>query len=41
MKIISKIIISYLEENAKKDRVEGFKKRIQAFIKFIYGNFMI
>ncbi|WP_297983794.1 translationally-controlled tumor protein [uncultured Methanobrevibacter sp.] len=30
-----KKIIAYLEENGKKDRVEGFKKGAQAFIKFI------
>ena len=30
-----KKIIAYLEENGKKDRVDGFKKGAQAFIKFI------
>ena len=30
-----KKVIAYLEENGKKDRVEGFKKGAQAFIKFI------
>ena len=30
-----KKIVTYLEENGKKDRVEGFKKGAQAFIKFI------
>ena len=30
-----KKVISYLEENGKKDRVDGFKKGAQAFIKFI------
>ena len=30
-----KKIIAYLEENGKKDRVDGFKKGAQAFIKYI------
>ena len=30
-----KKVIAYLEENGKSDRVEGFKKGAQAFIKFI------
>ena len=30
-----KKIIAYLEENGKKERVDGFKKGAQAFIKFI------
>jgi len=34
-----KKIIAYLEENGKKDRVEGFKKGAQAFIKFIVPKF--
>ncbi len=34
-----KKVIAYLEENGKKDRVEGFKKGAQAFIKFIVPKF--
>ena len=34
-----KKIIAYLEENGKKDRVDGFKKGAQAFIKFIVPKF--
>ena len=34
-----KKIIAYLEENGKKDRVDGFKKGAQAFIKFIIGKY--
>ena len=34
-----KKVIVYLEENGKKDRVEGFKKGAQAFIKFIVPKF--
>ena len=34
-----KKIIAYLEENGKKDRVGGFKKGAQAFIKFIVPKF--
>ena len=30
-----KKVIAYLEENGKKDRIDGFKKGAQAFIKFI------
>ena len=30
-----KKLIAYMEENGKKDRVDGFKKGAQAFIKFI------
>jgi hypothetical protein len=30
-----KKIVTYLEENGKKDRVDGFKKGAQAFIKYI------
>ena len=34
-----KKLIAYMEENGKKDRVEGFKKGAQAFIKFIIPHF--
>ena len=34
-----KKIIAYLEENGKKDRVDGFKKGAQAFIKFIISKY--
>ena len=34
-----KKLITYMEENGKKDRVEGFKKGAQAFIKFIIPHF--
>jgi hypothetical protein len=34
-----KKIIAYLEEHDQKDRVEGFKKGAQAFIKFIVPKF--
>ena len=34
-----KKIIAYLEENGKKDRVDGLKKGAQAFIKFIVPKF--
>ena len=34
-----KKIVTYLEENGKSDRVEGFKKGAQAFIKFIIPHF--
>ena len=34
-----KKLIAYMEENGKKDRVDGFKKGAQAFIKFIIPHF--
>ena len=34
-----KKVISYLEENGKSDRVDGFKKGAQEFIKFIVPKF--
>ena len=34
-----KKIIAYLEENGKKDRIDGFKKGAQAFIKFIISKY--
>ena len=30
-----KKIVTYFEENGKKDRIESFKKSVQAFMKFI------
>ena len=32
-------IVTYLQENGRSDRVDGFKKGVQAFIKFIFHKY--